>query len=151
MKFDETYCSQCGQSFGPGDHGYSHCEDHIMKFRTASLNSLQLAYDNMEPEDTSYSLDQNRWIDEKAKDIIEETEDRHLSELLTEYVESPAIVDMWEQYDLAVAAAIRGDASKLQELGEAAAEWKAEQRLLNGEYDQERESAYVEARIEGFA
>lgn len=27
-RFRETYCSQCGQSFGPGDHGYSHCEDH---------------------------------------------------------------------------------------------------------------------------
>ena len=66
-----------------------------MKIRTASLNSLQLAYDAREPEDTSYSLDQNRWIDETAKDIIAETEDQHLSELLSEYVESPAVVDMW--------------------------------------------------------
>jgi|GEM_PF-7078065 len=122
-----------------------------MKIRTASLHSLQQAYDARQPEDTSYSLDQERWIDETAKDIIEETEDRALSELLTEYVESPAVVDMWKLFDLAIAAAIRGDASKLQELGAAAAEWKAEQRLINGEYDRERESAYVEARIEGFA
>jgi hypothetical protein len=28
MKFQRTYCSQCGAEFGPGDHGYSHCEDH---------------------------------------------------------------------------------------------------------------------------
>jgi hypothetical protein len=21
-------CSQCGQGFGPGDHGFSHCKDH---------------------------------------------------------------------------------------------------------------------------
>lgn len=27
-KFEQTYCSHCGGSFGPGDHGYSHCEDH---------------------------------------------------------------------------------------------------------------------------
>ncbi len=27
-KFPTTYCSQCGGEFGPGDHGYSHCEDH---------------------------------------------------------------------------------------------------------------------------
>jgi len=126
-----------------------------MKIRTASLHSLQQAYDNKEPEDTSYSLDQERWIEDTAEDIIAETEDRHLSELLTEYVEDCAkkhtVVDMWKQFDLAIAAAIRGDASKLQELGESAAEWKAEQRLLDGEYDRERESAYVEARIEGFA
>ena len=27
-KFDNVSCSQCGESFGPGDSGYSHCEDH---------------------------------------------------------------------------------------------------------------------------
>lgn len=27
-RFDKTYCSHCGQEFGPGDHGYSRCEDH---------------------------------------------------------------------------------------------------------------------------
>lgn len=27
-KFDKTYCSNCGREFGPGDHGYSHCENH---------------------------------------------------------------------------------------------------------------------------
>ena len=27
-KFEKTTCSQCGGSFGPGDSGYSHCEDH---------------------------------------------------------------------------------------------------------------------------
>ena len=26
--FEQTYCSQCGQAFGPGDHGWSHCENH---------------------------------------------------------------------------------------------------------------------------
>lgn len=27
-KFANVYCSQCGADFGPGDHGYSHCENH---------------------------------------------------------------------------------------------------------------------------
>ena len=27
-KFQETFCSQCGGKFGPGDSGYSHCLDH---------------------------------------------------------------------------------------------------------------------------
>jgi len=27
-KFENVSCSQCGQSFGPGEHGYSHCSDH---------------------------------------------------------------------------------------------------------------------------
>ncbi len=27
-KFEKTSCSQCGQEFGPGDHGYSHCDGH---------------------------------------------------------------------------------------------------------------------------
>ena len=26
--FPRTSCSQCGQEFGPGDHGFSHCQDH---------------------------------------------------------------------------------------------------------------------------
>jgi hypothetical protein len=28
IKFDKTYCSQCGGEFGPRDSGYSHCKDH---------------------------------------------------------------------------------------------------------------------------
>lgn len=27
-RFPEVSCSQCGQSFGPGDSGFSHCRDH---------------------------------------------------------------------------------------------------------------------------
>jgi hypothetical protein len=27
-KFEKTSCSQCGREFGPGDHGYSHCDQH---------------------------------------------------------------------------------------------------------------------------
>ena len=27
-RFQETWCSQCGTQFGPGDGGYGHCTDH---------------------------------------------------------------------------------------------------------------------------
>jgi len=27
-RFPITYCSQCGEEFGPGEQGYSHCNDH---------------------------------------------------------------------------------------------------------------------------
>ena len=28
FKFQKTFCSACGREFGPGNHGFSHCEDH---------------------------------------------------------------------------------------------------------------------------
>jgi hypothetical protein len=27
-RFGQTYCSQCGEAFGPGEHGFSHCKSH---------------------------------------------------------------------------------------------------------------------------
>lgn len=27
-RFERTYCSQCGGEFGPGDSGFSHCDQH---------------------------------------------------------------------------------------------------------------------------
>lgn len=27
-KYGETFCSQCGGEFGPGNKGFSHCENH---------------------------------------------------------------------------------------------------------------------------
>lgn len=27
-RFQNTFCSQCGAEFGPGNHGFSHCENH---------------------------------------------------------------------------------------------------------------------------
>jgi hypothetical protein len=28
LQFDEVFCSSCGQGFGPGNEGFSHCEHH---------------------------------------------------------------------------------------------------------------------------
>ena len=27
-RFKNVSCSNCGKDFGPGDHGFSHCESH---------------------------------------------------------------------------------------------------------------------------
>jgi hypothetical protein len=27
-RFSRTFCSSCGREFGPGNHGFSHCENH---------------------------------------------------------------------------------------------------------------------------
>lgn len=27
-RFENVSCSNCGASFGPGDHGFSHCDQH---------------------------------------------------------------------------------------------------------------------------
>lgn len=32
-RFERTYCAQCGAEFGPGEHGYSHCSDHVRDAR----------------------------------------------------------------------------------------------------------------------
>ena len=34
FKFPEVFCSQCGEGFGPGDNGFSHCESHAGLFPT---------------------------------------------------------------------------------------------------------------------
>jgi hypothetical protein len=39
-RFAETFCSNCGGSFGPGDHGFSHCRSH--KGRTRSFRSTTM-------------------------------------------------------------------------------------------------------------
>lgn len=31
-RFQETFCSQCGGKFGPGDSGFSHCDQHAVDF-----------------------------------------------------------------------------------------------------------------------
>ena len=41
--FPETSCSQCGGSFGPGTHGFSHCADHTLASgETQSLKEVRL-------------------------------------------------------------------------------------------------------------
>ena len=52
-RFSYTYCSQCGASFGPGDHGISHCWDHPGKReRMAAKYRLIVGYDPIADDPT---------------------------------------------------------------------------------------------------
>ena len=48
-RFTETFCSQCGKGFGPGDSGYSHCDQHLP-----------------EPAVTWYDVRHSSWADESG-------------------------------------------------------------------------------------
>lgn len=39
VRFPETFCSQCGKSCGPGNWGFSHCEDHEEETRETHGNA----------------------------------------------------------------------------------------------------------------
>ena len=39
-RFPMTYCSQCGGEQGPGNAGFSHCDDHIELFRPKLFEQL---------------------------------------------------------------------------------------------------------------
>ena len=42
-KFENVSCSQCGQYFGQGEHGFSHCEDHMPSISQEEHASEQTA------------------------------------------------------------------------------------------------------------
>lgn len=89
-KFPNTYCSQCGQEFGPGDHGFSMCRGH----RTSNLENLKIAYERVGTI-ADCEFDQMRTADAR---FIEAAHD--LMPRLLEAVETlEAIVAATEQVD----------------------------------------------------
>ena len=53
MKFEKTYCSQCGAEFGPGDSGYSHCKDHRARAGQPIGARQTVGGDRLKPERAS--------------------------------------------------------------------------------------------------
>ena len=54
LKFATTGCSSCGRLFGPGDQGYSHCDQHAaleMKVKDSEYGDHQL-----------YSVEGKIWV-----------------------------------------------------------------------------------------
>ena len=39
VEFENVSCSQCGNDFGLGEHGYSHCSDHAQKSKKCEPKS----------------------------------------------------------------------------------------------------------------
>jgi hypothetical protein len=56
-RFQETFCSQCGGSFGPRDDGYSHCKDHTppkqMTRAELQIEVLKLLHELRKPEEST--------------------------------------------------------------------------------------------------
>lgn len=61
MQFDNTSCSQCGNSFGPGDQGYSHCKDH----QKETMKNSESQYIN-----AGYRLERAIIANKSSSDII---------------------------------------------------------------------------------
>ncbi len=38
-RFEQTFCSQCGEEFGTGDSGFSHCDQHLPHESLAALRT----------------------------------------------------------------------------------------------------------------
>lgn len=76
--FENVSCSQCGESFGPGDHGFSSCRDHQnikqpIKPAVEALASMMLvrtAYDDDEHKTSLGEHVQNaisEWFDRQDR------------------------------------------------------------------------------------
>ncbi len=48
-RFANVSCSQCGQDFGPGDHGFSHCEHHKQVEAVATEEQVRPSADATPP------------------------------------------------------------------------------------------------------
>lgn len=78
-RFQQTHCSQCGLSQGPGDSGYSHCSDHaedlskhfsarqVDELIEAARVSADLAYNEMKNSGALARAEERRAIEEEIK------------------------------------------------------------------------------------
>lgn len=48
-KFKETFCSQCGGAFGPGDSGFSHCDQHVAEMSLEQIHEQTQGSDLYSP------------------------------------------------------------------------------------------------------
>jgi hypothetical protein len=48
-RFEKTFCSQCGEEFGPGDSGFSHCDQHAGKLDADDLRNQIRRSDEWSP------------------------------------------------------------------------------------------------------
>ena len=48
-RFKNVYCSQCGEDFGAGSSGYSHCESHAGVPTAHAIDHAMLAHKNSDP------------------------------------------------------------------------------------------------------
>jgi hypothetical protein len=72
-KFAKTFCSQCGGEFGPGDAGYSHCDQHDLKtmarliFEGGSIGVRINGYPNNGDGEFLFDEEEADWGDTKLR------------------------------------------------------------------------------------
>lgn len=77
MKYANVSCSQCGRSFGPGDHGFSHCDQHpgfaqdINEWRNQLTKVASMIIDEAEEMDYRYD----------DPEVLAQTLRHHINEL----------------------------------------------------------------------
>jgi uncharacterized OB-fold protein len=70
-KFEATYCSNCGQTFGPGDSGFSHCESHAGLFpvtvRAYGPADWVQAFEKIKAEASAQTMAEQQQAKEKSE------------------------------------------------------------------------------------
>jgi hypothetical protein len=66
--FENVWCSQCGNDFGEGEHGYSHCSDHSPKNQCADCKWSQEKENRYDQVRCCCDESPNAWGDVEATD-----------------------------------------------------------------------------------
>lgn len=79
MKYDNVSCSQCGRSFGPGDLGFSHCDQHpgyVQNLKEWQERLLKIAVSIIEEaDDMDYRYDHPKVIAQTLKHHVNDLRD----------------------------------------------------------------------------
>ena len=114
-RFAETYCSQCGAAFGPGDSGFSHCSQHRSP-RDKIHRAIEVVARSMFESDTlEPEREPNLWIE-----YIPDAK-KHIASFLaaTEKPSALQVAEALEQHEIhGMNAALKASRRRLkQELG----------------------------------
>lgn len=78
VKYEKTFCSQCGGEFGPGEHGFSSCADHMKRCETCRFRmESEERYDQViciNPDSKCYSemVECSHFCDKYTRETINE-------------------------------------------------------------------------------
>jgi hypothetical protein len=104
MKFEKTSCSQCGQEFGPGDHGFSHCSDHLknpVRYTALTNGTAFMGMGSNTGLNEGHEYPYVLWTDYEALQfaLAQEKEHRQADSLYWESVATPGCLSISGVYD----------------------------------------------------
>ena len=109
MKFQNVYCSQCGQGFGPGNEGFSSCKSHeapppkadtsdyLFVFPTwIAGESIQVHIGVLDDHDEYVVI--NRWgkVSERLERLLTPADRREIESKIADLVRKEAEYNRWE-------------------------------------------------------